>query len=245
MTKSVAFIPLRAGGKRVGKIDGMDKERALLGDWPLMAWTIRWAIDSGVFDDVIAITRSPEHRTMAEEYGASVPFQRLSYTIRDGSPDIEWVLHALNEVKEENYDTYSILRVTSPFRTDKDIKEANADFWQFWSHSLRTVTPVDQHPAKMWVIRQSYLMPLLPMGPETNPWHSNPTQNSFEAYIQTAGMEIASVEMTLRTKTIAGSVIRPYVVEGLAALDINTKFDWYKAEQAIKHELAPIPDSLR
>jgi len=244
MTKSVAFIPLRAGGTRIGEIDGMDKERAKLGKYPLMSYTIRWAIDSGVFDDVIAIVRSPDHRVMAEEYGASVPFQRPIHTVRDGSPDIEWVYWALKELNWE-YDIYSILRVTSPFRTSKDIRTAYTYFRYGGFDSLRTITLVDQHPAKMWVIRQDTLLPLLPMGPESNPWHSNPTQNSFETYIQTAGMEIADVEMTENTKTIAGSRVMPYVVEGLAALDINTKFDWYKAEQAIEHELAPIPRSLK
>lgn len=243
---AVALIPLRAGGKRIGLIDGKDKERAKLGKYPLMAYTIRAAVDSGVFDDVIVITRSPKHKDMALAYGASAPFERPAYTVRDGSPDIEWVLHALKELeKTAAYDIYSILRVTSPFRTDEDIKTAFDLFVNTHADSLRTVTPVTEHPAKMWVKRQDRLLPLLPMGPEANPWHSNPTQNSFEVYIQTAGMEMAWVNMTLETKTIAGSTVTPYVVEGLAALDINTKFDWYKAEQAIKHELAPIPESLR
>ena len=242
--KNVALIPLRAGGKRVGLIDGLDKERAALGEHPLMAYTIRWAIESKIFDDVIAVTRSLEHIDMARDYGASVPFERPSYTVRDGSPDIEWVLWALSSLEEE-YDVYSILRVTSPFRTDEDIRKAyNVFIDTAGADSLRTVAPVVEHPAKMWVIRQHMLLPLLPMGPESNPWHSNPTQNSFTAFIQTAGMEMAWTEMTMETKTIAGSVVVPYVADEWAALDINTKFDWYKAEQAVKHGLAPIPRSL-
>lgn len=243
---NVALIPLRAGGKRVGLVDGLDKERADLGGYPLMAYTIRAAIDSGLFDDIIAVTRSPAHIAMAKDYGASVPFERPAYTVRDGSPDIEWVLWALTELEKTTaYDMYSILRVTSPFRTDEDIKAAWEQFSNCNADSLRTVSLVSEHPAKMWVIRQDRLLPLLPMGPEVNPWHSNPTQNSFQVYIQTAGMEMAHVNMTLETKTIAGSTVAPFVVEGLAAMDVNTRWDWVRAEEAVKRGIAPIPESLR
>ena len=70
MSKTVAFVPLRAGGRRLGLINGLDKERAFLGEHPLMAYTIRAAIDSGVFDEVIASVRSEEHACISEHYGA-------------------------------------------------------------------------------------------------------------------------------------------------------------------------------
>ena len=240
-----AFIPLRAGGRRVGLVDGKDKERADLGGHPLMAWTIRHAIDSEVFDRVIAVTASQKHKDIALAYGVDYILDRPPYTVRDNSPDIDWVLWALKELlKDDKLPTkYSILRVTSPFRTKTDIKTAS-ELLQDGIHSVRTVTPVEQHPGKMWVINHGTLLPLYPVGSAKNPWHSNPTQNLFPAYIQTAGMEMAWSSMTLRTKTIAGSVIKPYITNGWNALDINTKFDWYKAEQAAKHRLVSIPESL-
>jgi CMP-N-acetylneuraminic acid synthetase len=242
---NIAFIPLRAGGKRVGLIDGLDKERALLGKQPLMAYTIRWAIESGVFDDVMAVTASKEHGALAQDYGASLSPERPSYTTRDESPDIEWVDWILNELGLTN-GVYSILRVTSPFRTDENIREAYQDFYiRNGAHSLRTVTPVSEHPAKMWVIRQQQLLPLLPMGSESFPWHSSGTQTLFKTFVQTAGMEFSRVANTLNTKTIAGSNVIPYVVEGWPALDINDRFDWLKAEQGVENGSAPIPESLK
>lgn len=247
ISKTVAFIPLRGGGKRVGLIDGKDKERADLGGHPLMAWTIASALDSRVFDRVIAITRSPEHAELALRCGCHEVLERPAYTTRDFSPDIEWVLWALDTLKEKGPlpDMYSILRVTSPFRTAGDIISAWASFQVGDTHSLRTVTPVEQHPGKMWVINHDVLLPLMPFGHDKNPWHSSATQSLFKAYIQTAGMEMAWVNMTLQTKTIAGSIVRPYIVEGWNALDINTKFDWYKAEQAVLHGMVAKPKGLR
>ena len=242
--KTIAFIPLRAGGTRIGPIDGLDKERALLGGYPLMAYTIRWALDSGVFDTVMAVVASEEHATIAAAYGAIRSPERPSYTVRDSSPDIEWVDWILGEL-DGQFDAFSILRVTSPFRTDENMKEAASLFLETkGSHSLRTVTPVTEHPGKMWVIRQGQLLPLLPMGSESFPWHSSGTQTLFKAFIQTAGMEFARVRNTLETKTIAGSNVIPYEVEGWPALDINTRYDWAKAEEGLENGTAPIPKSL-
>ena len=244
----VGLIPLRGGGKRLGPIGGVDKERAVLGNHPLMAYTIRAAIDSGVFNNVIAVVASEEHAAMAEDYGAAVPFRRPSYTTRDGSPDIEWVLWVMKQFAEEfdAYDVYSILRVTSPFRSAVDI----LDGWELFrnslgAHSLRTVSKTNQDPMKMWIIRNDRLLPLVPVGPESAPWHSRPSQENPVVYAQTAGMEFAWTQMTLDTKTIAGSVVVPYIVEGYSAMDLNSTLDWAVAEEAIKAGNVDIPRSLK
>ena len=244
----VGLIPLRGGGKRLGPIEGVDKERAMLGNYPLMAYTIRAAIDSDVFDSVIAVVASEEHAAMAEDYGAMVPFRRPSYTTRDGSPDIEWVLWVIKQFAEEfgAYDAFGILRVTSPFLSAQNI----GDGWTLFrnslgAHSLRTVSKANQDPMKMWVIRNDRLLPLLPTGPESIPWHSRPSQENPTIYAQTAGMEFAWTDMVLDTKTIAGSVIVPHVVTGFAAMDLNSRLDWDLAETAIKNGEVEIPESLR
>ena len=232
-----AFIPLRAGGSRIGKIHGLDKERALLGGKPLMAYTIEAAVNSGVFDAVFAVVASEAHAAMAAKYGAQV-IKRPDYTVRSGSPDIEWVEFVLKKMRGEyqRYDTFSILRVTSPFRTAEHIKEAWSIFQgTLGADSLRSVRKTESHPGKMWVIRNERLLPLLPMGPEEQPWHSSATQDLFECWVQTAGMEFAFSEMVLDTHTIAGSTIIPYRLQGAAALDINTPADWKAAEEIVRN----------
>ena len=90
----VAFVPLLAGGSRVGLINEVDKERALLGGKPLMAWTIEAALNSSVFDDVYAVVRSEPHLEMAERFGAKILY-RPEHTVSSNSPDIDWVAWAL------------------------------------------------------------------------------------------------------------------------------------------------------
>lgn len=240
--KPVAFIPLRAGGSRVGKIDGLDKERANFAGYPLMAYTIRAAIDSGVFDSVIAVVRSEEHAVMAESYGAIAPWRRPFYTVSDSSPDIEWVKWAISKLQNA-YSAFAILRVTSPFRGLYDIRSAWLRFsMNPGADSLRMVRPVTEHPGKMWIERDNSLLPLLPMETNSLLWHSSPTQSLFKAYIQTAGMEFAHFNTVRRTNSISGSRIIPYFAEAWTGFDINTREEWDIAERAAMRGIAKLPE---
>ena len=237
MNSVIAFTPLRGISTRLG----FDKGLAMLGGHPLVAWTIRAALDSEVFDRVVVVTANEEHDKIAERYGAEV-LERPADTTTPTSPDIDWVRFALGEVR---CFSFSILRCTSPFRGPTSIKLAAAKFWaSSGAHSLRSVRPVSQHPAKMWVMRNERLLPLLPMGPAEQPWHSSATQSLFDCFIQTAGMEFAYSETVAATGTIAGSVVIPFVLEGYEALDINTRDDWDEAVAAVEGGLVELPNSL-
>lgn len=241
----VAFVPLRGpqGGTRLGG----GKEARILGRYPLLAYTIRAAVDSGVFDSVQAVVADEQYAAMAENYGAQVIFKRPAYTTRDGSPDIEWVLFMLKKLEEyHEYSAFSILRVTSPFRGAGHIKDAWKKFrLAVGADSLRAVRRVSEDPCKMWVIRQDRLLPLFPIGEERAPWHSRASQENFASYVQTAGLEFAWTDRVLETKTIAGSVTVPFVLEDPAAIDINTPLDWQRAEAALEKDPTLAPESLR
>ena len=63
--KSIAFIPARTGSKRLP-----NKNIKELRGHPLLAYTVRAAINSGVFDDVICATDSEQYANIARHYGA-------------------------------------------------------------------------------------------------------------------------------------------------------------------------------
>jgi CMP-N-acetylneuraminic acid synthetase len=67
--RAVALVPARGGSKRVP-----NKNVRRLGLHPLIAYTIRPAIESGVFDAVVVSTDSRETAEIARHYGAEVPF---------------------------------------------------------------------------------------------------------------------------------------------------------------------------
>ena len=148
--------------------------------------------------------------------------------------------HALDQFPE--CQVFSILRPTSPFRLPSTIRRAcDAFFSQPGADSLRAVERVKQHPGKMWVIRGERLLPLLPFGPQEQPWHSSPTQSLPEVYVQNASLEIAWSRVPREQGTIAGENIVPFVTDEWEGFDINDPEDLERAERAVESGEVPIP----
>lgn len=240
MNRAIALIPARSGSVRVP-----DKNIRVLGGHPLIAYTISAAIQSGVFDTVLVSTDSEEYAEIARHYGALVPFLRPDNIAGSKSPDIEWVEHTLNGLKEKGdlYQYFSVLRPTSPFRQSTTIQRAWRLFKDFGqADSLRAVEICSQHPGKMWVVRGDVMYPVMSVTPPEQPWHSSQFAALPEVYVQNASLEIAKVSVVERSRTIAGQIIQPFITEGFEGFDINKEVDWILAEHYIKNGEAKLPE---
>ena len=236
---AVALIPARAGSKR---LEGKNV-RPLAGH-PLIAYAISAALDSGVFEAVIVSTDSPEIAAIARHYGAEVPELRPADLAADLSPDIGWVRHTLQALRDEGrgYECFSIVRPTSPFRTGATIRRA----WERFGarrdvDSLRAVERCKQHPGKMWKLQDERIVPLLDGGPVNPPWHSMAYQSLPEVLVQNASLEIAWSRVPLEDGSIAGSRIVPFFTEGYEGVDLNDQKDWWYAEHIVATGAAALP----
>ena len=235
----VALIPARAGSKRVA-----DKNIRPLAGHPLIAYTISSALQSQVFSAVIVSTDSQLYGEIAGHYGAEVPYLRPADIAGDLSPDIEWVEYTLNQLRQDDreYDCFSILRPTSPFRLPETIQRA----WRAFNDekgvdSLRAVEKCKQHPGKMWVVRGNRMVPLLPLSPPEQPWHSSQYQSLPEVYAQNASLEIAWSRVVFEGRTIAGDVLMPFFTRDYEGFDVNSAYDWNLAEHLVESGQAPLP----
>jgi N-acylneuraminate cytidylyltransferase len=235
----VALIPARAGSKRIP-----DKNIRPLAGHPLIAYTISSALQSQVFSAVIVSTDSQLYGDIAAHYGAEVPHLRPEEFAGDLSPDIEWVEYTLNQLRQDGreYDCFSILRPTSPFRLPETIQMA----WRAFKEekgvdSLRAVEKCKQHPGKMWVVRGKRMMPLLPLTPAEQPWHSSQYQSLPEVYVQNASLEIAWSRVVFEGRTIAGDILMPFFTEDFEGFDVNSAYDWNLAEHLVDSGQAQLP----
>jgi len=235
----IALIPARSGSIRLP-----EKNIRRLAGHPLIAYTIASAIKSGIFSEVVVSTDSQEYADIAQYYGAKAPFLRPGEYATSSSADIEWIVYTLNRLKEmgDSYDCFSILRPTSPFRMPETIQRA----WDLFLgesgvDSLRAVEPCSQHPGKMWVVRGKRMYPLLPFGPDCQPWHSSPTQSLPLIYVQNASLEIAWTRVPLENGSISGEVITPFITNGWEGFDINTGYEWHLAEELIRTGEVDLP----
>ena len=211
---------------------------------PVLAYTIVPALESGLFESVIVSTDSEEIAGIARHYGAEVPFLRPPQFAGDTSPDIEWLEYTLNELKRagRQWDCFSLLRPTSPFRTAETIRRAWSRFIaQAGVDSLRAVEKCAQHPGKMWIVDGDRMTPLMPSAPGTQPSHSTPYQALPPVYVQNASLEIAWTRVVFEGRTIAGNVLTPFLTEGYEGFDINDPHDWMIAERLIADGEAALP----
>jgi CMP-N,N'-diacetyllegionaminic acid synthase len=228
--RAVALIPARSGSVRV-----TDKNIRLLAGHPLVAWAIAGARESGRFEAIVCSTDSDDIADVARSYGAEVvlrPAEMAGAT----SPDIDWVRHALSG---SEYDVFSILRPTSPFRRGGTIERA----WQaFGEHcdSVRAVRPVREHPGKMWVRDGDYILPLLPQTEGEIPTHSRQTASLPEVLVQDSSLEIAWTRIVADGE-IAGARVVPFFPEPEEGISIDYPDDLERAERlaAERPELLP------
>lgn len=71
MTINWCVIPARGGSKRIPKKNIVD-----LNGCPMIVWTIKFALEVGIFERVLVSTDDPEIMAIAVKAGAEVPFLR-------------------------------------------------------------------------------------------------------------------------------------------------------------------------
>jgi N-acylneuraminate cytidylyltransferase len=238
MPSAVALIPARAGSRRVP-----GKNVRELGGHPLLAYSIAAARQADVFDAIVVSTDSDEIAAVAERYGAEVPGLRPQEMATSSSPDIEWVRHTIATLAADGreFDAFSILRPTSPFRGPDTIRRAYEQLVALGERadSIRAVRPCREHPGKMWVIDGELMRPLLDQ-PEGVPYHSRQFQSLPPVYVQDSSLEIAWVRALEASDSIAGEHVAPFLPEGAEGFSIDYPDDWRQAEETI----AANPDLL-
>lgn len=238
-TSCIALIPARAGSVRVP-----GKNIRQLAGHPLLAYTICAARASRVFDRIVVSTDSELTKAIALHYGAEAPFLRPKEFATATSPDFEWVEYTLKRLQQEGsgWDCFSILRPTSPFRQAETIQRAWKQFLdESEIDSLRAVEKCKQHPGKMWVVRGKRMLPLLPLSPAEQPWHSSQYASLPEVYVQNASLEIAWCRLVFEERSIAGNCVMPFLTQGYEGFDINDEDDWWTAGHLFEKGKAMLP----
>lgn len=117
----LALIAARAGSEGVP-----GKNIADLGGVPLIAWTIRAALASGLFERVIVSTDAAGIAAAALAAGAEVPFLRPAHLATSEARSVDVVRHALDATGTQG--RFALLQPTSPFRNAGHLREAAARF---------------------------------------------------------------------------------------------------------------------
>ncbi len=112
--KIIAIIPARSNSKRIPNKNFID-----FFGIPIIAWTIKAAIDSKIFDNIYVSTDSLEIAEIAKKYNASV-FIRDNF-IDDISPVSDATIYTAKGLKLDSNDIIFQLMPNCPLRTSDDI----------------------------------------------------------------------------------------------------------------------------
>ena len=232
MTSGVlALIPARGGSKSIPRKNVME-----IGGKPLIVWSINQALTSTRITRVVVSTDDAEIASVAERWGAEVPFVRPSEYAQDLSPDIDVFRHALEFLaRSEAYqpDMVVHLRPTGPVRHVEDIDAAvdllarrpDAD-------AVRSVSVVRQTPYKMWRLNaDGNLQPLLSLAglPDCQ---SHPRQLLPMVYWQNGYVDVLRPRAVLEKNSMWGDLAIPFIVE-TTLFDLDYPEDIAPMERAL------------
>lgn len=220
--KILAFIPARAGSKRIKNKNLQD-----LNNSPLISYTIMAAKQSRYINRVVVSTDSKRIAAVSEKYGAEVPFLRPAGIAGSKSTEMQFFSHALKWFKEnEGYspDLIVLLYPTAPFRRSESIDEAIKTILKFPNaHSLRSITPCSEHPYKMWTIKGGLLEPFVRT--KIPNAHTLPYSMLPRIYTQNANIYITKPSTIFNQKSPTGRIILPFIMGEFESVDINNPAD--------------------
>lgn len=146
--KILGIIPARGGSKGV-----VGKNIRMLGDLPLIAYSINQANKSKLLKKAIISTDSEEIINISRAFNAEVPFKRPDNLALDNTSSIDVVQHAIHffEGKGEFYDAICLLQPTYPFRVKGFIDNAIKKFINSDLDALVSVLKVPHEFNPHWV----------------------------------------------------------------------------------------------
>lgn len=226
---NIAIIPARSGSKGL-----KDKNIRLLGNKPLMAYTIEAALNSNMFDCIHVSTDSEKYAQIAAQYGAEVEFLRSKETSSDSASTNDVIQFVVGKYRERNkeFKRFSVLQPTSPLRTGKHIIEAFQLYEERAAKSVVSVCETDYSPLLCNRLNDDCsLYGFLPA-------ENSKRRQDVETYYRINGaIYLSDVVTYLEKKTFYHERSFAYIMGRLQSVDIDTKTDFEYAEFLMKKYL--------
>ncbi|HTF03199.1 MAG TPA: acylneuraminate cytidylyltransferase family protein [Bacteroidia bacterium] len=227
MSKSLCIIPARGGSKRIPR-----KNILPLNGRPLISYSIRAALDSGIFDEVIVSTEDAEISAIAQQEGALVdprPAELAGDTVTKVQVVKEFLERGDHRTK---YNFVTALLPTCPFRTAEHVKAA--------------YEIMKQHPELPFLIGvTAYDFPIqLALTPADDVrmemtfedgYKTTRSQDIGVRFHPNGAMYMATVDAFLRQGTFFNKEMLTYRMSAIRSFDIDYPYQFAMAEILAKN----------
>ena len=227
----VSIIPARSGSKGVP-----GKNLRNLGEVPLIAWSITCSKKSNKIGRTIVSTNSVEYAEISKNWGAEVPFLRPDNISQDNSTDLDFVLHVLNFLKNNEGipDLLVHLRPTTPFRDtlvlDQAIEFAIKNYENMTA--LRSVHEMSESAYKSFEIGQNGNL-ITTFARKEALDQSNMNRQTFPStYTANGYIDVLLPSRILETGELHGSKVKPFLTNN--TLEVDTEEDFEALEVKLK-----------
>lgn len=229
--KILAIIPARGGSKRIERKNIRDFDGQ-----PVIAYSIKAAIASGCFENVMVSTDDEEIAAVARKYGAEVPFMRSAATANDFATTADVIFEVIGEYRKlgKDFDAICCLYATAPFvsaarlRSGADIilnKDAQAAF----------TCVAYSYPTQRCLV----IGPDGRIGMKYPEYAKSRSQDLQPTYHDAGQYYFTTVEAFEKCGSLWGPDTLPIVVPEMEVQDLDTPSDWEIAE--IKYRLLSLP----
>lgn len=227
------LIPARGGSKGISK-----KNIKLFNNKPLIIHSIELSEKCKYITSTIVTSDNDEIINISKQFGADVPFKRPDEISQDLSIDSEFIEHYIQWMLKNKPDDLPELivqlRPTYPNRTLEHLNKMIKIMIENESYtSLRTVIDNVKSPYKMYRNINNILVPLFEEVDGLEEPYNNCRQRLPNIYLHNGYIDIIRVSSYLKTKSITGNKIYPYIMNLNEVDDIDTIEDWKKAEKIL------------
>lgn len=223
----IAIIPARGGSKRI-----LHKNIRDFCGLPIIAYTIKSAINSGLFSHVIVSTDDPEIAMISKLFGAEVPFLRDPSLADDYTPVSLATLDVLMHLDplEKIFTHVAQLMSNCPLRTEEDIIISFRQFIDTKSESQISMTKYGwQNP--WWAMTMDESHKIKPIFSDQTSMRS---QDLPEIFCPTGAIWWSTCESLRENKTFHTSNRIGWEIPWDHAIDIDTEDDWKMAEMIMR-----------
>ncbi len=220
---NLAVITARSGSKGL-----KDKNIKLLGDRPLLAYSIEAAKDSGMFEKIFVSTDSELYAETARQYGADVPFLRARAIAGDNASSWDAVREAVQGYEKlgQRFDTVTLLQPTSPLRSAEDIRQGYQQFIEREADYVIGVCCTEHSPLWCNTLPKDMSMD----GFISKEIDEKPRQDLPDYYRINGALYIVRVSALGGVDDMYHQGCYAYVMPPERSIDIDTEFDFKVAE---------------
>jgi N-acylneuraminate cytidylyltransferase len=226
---AVCIIFARGGSKGLP-----GKNVKILGNKPLIGWSIEKALKVERIKRVIVSTDSDEIANIAQKFGGEVPFKRPIEFSEDSSPEWQAWAHALNYLKDVEGVLPEImvsLPATSPLRAVSDIEDCLDEYEKGFADIVVTIT--DSHRNPYFNMVKKGPDGTLSLVNETTKVVGN-RQSTPEVFDMTTVCYVVNSNFVLSNSGMFSGKVKAVKIPPERAIDIDTEFDFQVAEALIK-----------